>query len=64
MSEQTIMIVEGEDACKLFDCFVAYNKLNGAGKLPKIPTESDGVQIGPMPSQEEVLVESQENKNQ
>ena len=43
MSEQTTMIVEGEDACKLFDCFVAYNKLNGTGELLKIPTESDGV---------------------
>ena len=41
-----------------------YRKLKGARELLKIPIESDGVQIGPMPSREEVLVESQENKNQ
>ncbi len=64
MSEQTTIIVEGEDACKLFNCFVAYNKLNATGQMLKAPTESDGIQIGPLPSQKEVIVELQENKNQ
>ncbi len=64
MPEQTTIVVEGEDACKLFDCLVAYGKLNGTGQLLKNPTESDGVQIGPLPPQKEVVVTSQENSNQ
>ena len=46
MLEKTLIIVEGEDACKLFDCFLAYKKIVGATKPTESSVQQDVLTVG------------------
>ncbi len=61
MIEKTLVIVEGEDACKLLDCFVTYKKIVRA-QQPEAPAEADSITVGAIESSEEQTVEL-ETKN-
>ncbi len=61
MIEKTLVIVEGEDACKLLDCFVTYKKIVGANQ-PETPVEADNLTVGAIENSEEQTVEL-ETKN-
>ncbi len=63
MFAKTTVIVEGEEACKLFDCFVAYNRLVGAAELSKSLSEEDALDLGVLPTTEAQLAEVRENQS-
>ncbi len=49
MPEKKIVVAEGEEACKLLDCFVAYNKLAGATNSNENQPELFTVGVLPTP---------------
>ncbi len=49
MPEKKVVVAEGEEACKLLDCFVAYNKLAGATKAREDQPELFTVGVLPTP---------------
>ncbi len=57
MLEKTLMVVEGEEACKLFDCFLTYKKLIGAAESPESLEASNSVTVEALPEAETALVE-------
>ena len=59
--EKKILVAEGEEACKLFDCFLAYKKLIGAIELPLTLDAEKSVQIGIMLAPETVEAKSRAN---
>ncbi len=62
MYEKTIIVVEGEEACKMFDCFVAYKKLIGAAEMPKFSEDADTVDIIAMPAAAQTVVAKSRTK--
>jgi len=63
MLEKTLIIVEGEDACKLFDCFLAYKKIIGAPELPEFSIPADNLTVGALEIAEEQTVELKTKRN-
>lgn len=55
MLEKKILVAEGEEACKLFDCFITYKKLIGAVEPPENQEASSNITIEALT--ETVLVE-------
>ena len=57
--ERTTLIVENEAACKLFDCFVAYNKLANKFESLEASAIEDHLTIEMSPTPELVEVEAE-----
>ncbi len=55
--ERTLIVVEGEEACKLFDCFLKYKKLIGAVESPENLEKLNNVTIEALPEAETNMVE-------
>ncbi len=60
MLEKTTVVAEGEEACKLFDCFLAYKKLTCTAESHE--TQGDLFTVGVIPTPELELVEKTKAK--
>ena len=56
MSDDAVIVFEGENACKLLNCFAAYKKLIGASEISEQPTQAEGIKLEFLPAEMVQLV--------